>query len=384
MKLFAVVLFVFTAHLCYCYAGRALEKGEVPKHLNRLNKRPVKTIKSPDGDIIDCIHISHQPAFDHPLLKNHTIKMRPSYHPNWKKDGDIKNASTVGPLSSSTPITQLWQSNGKCPERTIPIRRTKSGSVKNYGKKSLPVAKTSSIDVELINANNADNGHEYATVYAEGPLYGGKATFNVWNPKVEGYNELSLGQLWIVGGSQSLEAGWQLDGYVNTGCYNLDCGYFMQTNNEIVIGGSISPTSQVGGSQYDITIFIWKDQRDGDWWLQVGDAVIGYWPTSKFPHLSDGASRVYFGGEIINDNLDGHHTTTQMGSSRFPEEGFGKASYVKNIQTVDESITLKTPEDLKTYVSVKSCYDIMTSNEDIDNWGSYFFYGGPGLNDRCP
>lgn len=31
--------------------------------------------QSPDGDIIDCVHISHQPAFDHPFLKNHTIQV---------------------------------------------------------------------------------------------------------------------------------------------------------------------------------------------------------------------------------------------------------------------------------------------------------------------
>ena len=34
--------------------------------------------QSPDGDIIDCVHISHQPAFDHPLLKNHTIQVSQS------------------------------------------------------------------------------------------------------------------------------------------------------------------------------------------------------------------------------------------------------------------------------------------------------------------
>lgn len=31
--------------------------------------------QSPDGDIIDCVHMSHQPAFDHPHLKNHTIQV---------------------------------------------------------------------------------------------------------------------------------------------------------------------------------------------------------------------------------------------------------------------------------------------------------------------
>lgn len=32
-------------------------------------------MQSPDGDIIDCVHVSHQPAFDHPHLKNHTIQV---------------------------------------------------------------------------------------------------------------------------------------------------------------------------------------------------------------------------------------------------------------------------------------------------------------------
>lgn len=31
--------------------------------------------QSPDGDFIDCVHISHQPAFDHPFLKDHKIQV---------------------------------------------------------------------------------------------------------------------------------------------------------------------------------------------------------------------------------------------------------------------------------------------------------------------
>lgn len=31
--------------------------------------------QSPDGDVIDCVHISLQPAFDHPFLKDHTIQV---------------------------------------------------------------------------------------------------------------------------------------------------------------------------------------------------------------------------------------------------------------------------------------------------------------------
>ncbi|VAI85761.1 unnamed protein product [Triticum turgidum subsp. durum] len=37
--------------------------------LGRLNKPTLKTIKSPDGDLIDCVPSHLQPAFDHPMLK---------------------------------------------------------------------------------------------------------------------------------------------------------------------------------------------------------------------------------------------------------------------------------------------------------------------------
>ncbi|KAJ0865647.1 putative neprosin activation peptide [Helianthus annuus] len=70
---FVVVLYVFmAARLCYTGNNRSSgshENVEVQKLLNSLNKPAVKSIKSSDGDIMDCVRISDQPAFDHPLLK---------------------------------------------------------------------------------------------------------------------------------------------------------------------------------------------------------------------------------------------------------------------------------------------------------------------------
>ncbi|KAG6527875.1 hypothetical protein ZIOFF_010009 [Zingiber officinale] len=51
-------------------------RAEVQRHLKKLNKQVIKSIKSPDGDIIDCVHISKQPAFNHLLLKNHTVQAK--------------------------------------------------------------------------------------------------------------------------------------------------------------------------------------------------------------------------------------------------------------------------------------------------------------------
>ncbi|KAK9069846.1 hypothetical protein SSX86_010242 [Deinandra increscens subsp. villosa] len=362
---------------------------EASKHLNGLNKHPVKSIKSSDGDIIDCIHILHQPAFDNPLLKNHTIKMSPSYHP--KGINSIKNGS------SSPPFAQLWHSNGKCPKGTIPIRRTTKDDifVQNHQKKS-------PLDSKL---DDFRSNHEWAHAILdkEGQYYGTQATFNVWNPRVQIPNDLSLGQLWVLSQYETIEVGWQVlpsmygdtttrffifwtnDGYQNVNCYNLNCQGFIQTNNKIVIGGSISPTSEFNGAQYDITILVWKDPKDGNWWLEVDGTIIGYWPSSLYRQLSKYAYMLDWGGEVVNVKADGLHTTTQMGSGHFSGEGLGRASYIKNIQIIDESNSnpLRSPKHLIPQASRKECYDVTLGNNDIDDWGTYFFFGGPGRNEKC-
>ena len=50
----------------------------------------------------------------------------------------------------------------------------------------------------------------------------------------------------------------QTDSYQATGCYNLLCAGFVQTNSRIAIGAAISPVSSFLTNQYDITILIWK------------------------------------------------------------------------------------------------------------------------------
>lgn len=402
--------FLFLGLISLCCAGRqppeTRQKLEVHKHLKRLNKPALKTIESPDGDTIDCVHISQQPAFDHPFLKDHKIQMRPNYHPEGLYD-DNKVASE-GKGRPNT-VHQLWHVSGQCPPDTIPIRRTKkddvlrASSVKRYGKKkrrSIPVPR--SADPDLVN----ESGHQHAIAYVEGDkYYGAKATINVWEPKIQQANEFSLSQIWVLGGSfgedlNSIEAGWQVspdlygdnntrlftywtsDAYQATGCYNLLCSGFIQINSEIAMGASISPVSALRNSQYDISILVWKDPKEGNWWMQFGNGyVLGYWPSFLFSYLAESASMIEWGGEVVNSEPDGHHTSTQMGSGRFPEEGFGKASYFRNIQVVDSSNNLKAPKEIGTFTEQSNCYDVQTgSNGD---WGHYFYYGGPGKNANC-
>ncbi|KAG2562298.1 hypothetical protein PVAP13_8KG255400 [Panicum virgatum] len=296
----------------------------------------------------------------------------------------------------------------KCPENTIPIRRTKeedilwASAVRSYGKKM-----TRSIQ-NLVSVNdlarNISIGHQHAVAYAqEDKYYGTNATINLWQPMIKRANDFSLAQLWITGGPyncdlNTIEAGWQVsqeiygdnntrlfiywtsDGYNKKGCYNLMCPGFIQINNKIAIGGSISPVSIYGGSQYDINIFIRKDPKDGNWWLEVDSYVLGYWPSSIFSFLADSASNIIWGGEVYTH--DAGQTSTQMGSGHFPEEGLGRAAYIKNIQVIDSSNNIKSPNGVHLIAKQPNCYNVQSSNNS--DWGTYIYYGGAGKNPNCP
>ncbi|CAL5382310.1 unnamed protein product [Camellia sinensis] len=114
--------------------------------------------------------------------------------------------------------------------------------------------------------------------------------------------------------------------------------------------------------------------------MQFGNEVVGYWPTSLFSYLTDSASVIQWGGEVLNLESGGQHTTTQTGSGHFPEEGFGKASYIKNIQIVDGSNNLIAPISDSTSADQSNCYNVQMGNNS--DWGNYIYYGGPGRNPK--
>ncbi|CAA0823252.1 Protein of Unknown Function (DUF239 [Striga hermonthica] len=401
-RAFLVFVFLLLAPLHGGASAAARRSLEVKRRLGRLNKPSVKSIKSPDGDIIDCVHISHQPAFDHPIFQNHTIQMRPSYHPEKLLLTESKNEA--GPK----PMAQLWHMNGRCPEGTVPMRRTKkedlfrASSINKYGKKnkkSMP--RPTSDDAPEPNLVN-QNGHQHAIAYVEGDAYyGAKATINVWNPKIQQSNEFSLSQLWILGGSfasdlNSIEAGWQVSpdlyGDNNTRLFTywtVSLIWIHQYNK--IIKGSILHLKKVKLKlnnigkidKISVCFLIVIDPKEGNWWMQFGNEhVLGYWPGFLFSYLSESASMVEWGGEVVNSQSDGQHTTTQMGSGHFSEEGFGKASYVRNIQVVDSSNNLRAPKDIGIFTEQSSCYNVQLGNNG--GWGNFFYYGGPGRNIDCP
>ncbi|RHN41653.1 putative neprosin [Medicago truncatula] len=332
---------------------------------------------SPDGDIIDCVLTHKQPAFDHPLLKG-TKPLDPPKRP--RADNQIDNMSD---------IFQLWSLSGEsCPEGTIPIRRVteqdllRANSISKFGSKLV---------------DGVYREYAYGSVNGDG-YTGAKANLNVWSPKTENKDEYSLAKISL--SSQSGETVevyenlykdrlsrlfiyWTADKDGKTGCYNLLCSGFIQTNRKIVIGGTLT-ASAINRNQFDVALKIWKDPFVANWWLEYGSGnVVGYWPSRLFNELKGEAYFAQFGGEVLNLMRSGSHTTTQMGSGNFQSLGYRKSAYIRNMQV---SVNVKnTWIDLPdpNYAALRpKCYSIRGAYSK--KWGNYLYYGGPGHNDNCP
>lgn len=257
----------------------------------------------------------------------------------------------------------------RCPANTIPMRATSSTT-----------------------AQSSSAPHEWAAAYSYVENRGGRAVFNVWNPFVETPGEFSLAQLWLVGatnkGQQSLEAGWhvfpslygdnrtRLFIYASVagvpgGCYNLDCGRFVQTSSAAILGGPLACTSTDGGAQCEVALEYARSDA-GDWWLRVDGTWIGYYPAALFDPagLGRSAAAVEAGGEIVNAAAPGTHTATSMGSGRPPSDGYGHAAYVRDIQYLDMGNNYRDVPSLGT--TSPNNYPGVVVN------GTTIFYGGPG------
>ncbi|GMY28822.1 hypothetical protein FCV25MIE_24064 [Fagus crenata] len=389
--------------------------SEVDRKLKLLNKPAVKSIKSEDGDIIDCVDIYKQPAFDHPKLRNHKIQMRPSI---------TFATETSSTINESYPVlSQTWQKSGSCPKGTIPIRRIRrhellsADSLEHFGRdgprtsSSFAVNTTNNKSSHFVDINSTKflRIPNYSAAYlitTEGNYIGARGNINLWNPEVEYSDEYTTGQIWLTSGLvdnfESIEAGWMVnpmffgttnvrlfvrwtrDGYQTTGCINLACAGFVHTNSRIALGATFNYISQQHGSQWQINLRFDHDPSTGNWWLQFSDEVIGYWPAEILSYLKEKASIVAWGGEVYREHVwpDKPHTATAMGSGQFPSSGlFGNACYIASIRIVDDSIQVKYPDPVSYIVDEPNCYNALIDQDDPEN--PFFYFGGPGLCANC-
>lgn len=135
--------------------------------------------------------------------------------------------------------------------------------------------------------------------------------------------EYSAAQIWVANGDyldESVEAGWIVhphnygdnatrffiywtaDNSNTTGCFNLICQGFVQTNSEIVLGSKLD-VSSFEGQQYNISLFMYWDKNTQNWWLEYDGKQVGYWPSELFRVLKQSAATVHWGGEVQSNFL---------------------------------------------------------------------------------
>ncbi|KAL9226864.1 hypothetical protein vseg_002627 [Gypsophila vaccaria] len=398
---------------------------DVDGKIKAMRKPPVKSIKSSDGDVIDCVDIHHQPAFHHPALKNHSIQMRPSF--NIKQDAMNNNKKST---SLKMP-QQTWQKSGNCPKGTIPIRRVRKsdllrfGNPERFGKKNPPTAANSTNNRQtyldrtvVVNDYNVTLGplpkHSSALLVATVVHYtGSRGDIMIYNPQIARWDEYSSAQLWLQNGIpndfESVESGWMVnqmlygdtrtrlftywthDGSRHTGCFDLVCAGFVQTSSVVSLGTGFDTVTTPGGDDiYGFGVEIKKDSNTGNWWLTMNDNVtVGYWPASLFSDVfaQQGATILQWGGDVFSADIrKTPHTTTAMGSGLYLSVNPYYNCFIEHIRVLQDPTgpwLLPNPEYVGTYVDEKQCYG---ANFYVPGYMSepVLFFGGPGQNPQCP
>jgi len=188
MILFAMTLLLLSNGI-YVEAEARRTLLKVERKLKLLNKPAIKSIKSEDGDIIDCVDINKQPAFDHPALKNHTIQMRPTSNIAFE-------TSSTKNESSWLMLSQTWTRSGSCPKGTVPIRRIqredllRADSLEHFGRNGPRILSTANITNLQIQEVGPPTGHSGARLLTQTVnIVGAKADLNLWSPRVESAEE---------------------------------------------------------------------------------------------------------------------------------------------------------------------------------------------------
>jgi hypothetical protein len=369
-------------------------KAHLVQRYQGINAR--HTFVDDHGQIFDCIPIEQQPGAKASGGQIATPPELPGAHPP---------AGTAHRPQLSADRQDPFGNAMSCPVGTVPVRRitleemTRFKSLRHFFQKSPaggslpPRPGRTQIPGPAPEAPPAVQAHKYAHAYQTVPNLGGHSALNIWAPAV-GNEVFSLAQQWYVGFDpvlQTAEVGWQVfpqkyqttqpvlfiywtaDNYQNTGCYNLDCQAFVQTNPQWAIGGALPNVSTPGGPQFDLEVAFYLYQ--GNWWLYLSGQPVGYYRATQYGAgpMATGAAEIDYGGETVNTD-----SWPPMGSGAFASAGNGQAAYQRDIFYFPTAGTA-VPATLTPQEPSPNCYTLQLLSGNAP-WNNYFFFGGPGGN----
>jgi hypothetical protein len=178
-----------------------------------------------------------------------------------------------------------------------------------------------------------------------------------------------------------LFAYYTADSYVNTGCYDYDCGAFVQVSGNQFLGVALSPVSVSGGEQDELTI-LWG-WFDGNWSLAVDGTWVGYYPGQLYGggDMATNSDAIAFGGEYVCvPGMTDAYCPSPMGSGCLGAFGYPYAAYQRQIWYFDGAYNVNPGTGLNSFVNdcIGATSTIGPYCDGVGDFGVYFFFGGPG------
>jgi len=283
---------------------------------------------------------------------------------------------------------------GECTPGTVPMMRVSLDRVLRHATLAHFFAKSPNGPADL---NATESRHKYAHAYQTVDNTGGESDLGIWSPD----GDFTLSQQWYTagcgsaGGLQTAECGnvvfdskdavlflyYTNNGYAcHSGCYNLDCTGFVQTNHKYYLGKGWTHYSSDGDRYYAKFSFFLSG---GNWWFSLDGNFVGYYPTSVYSGICSGgmanlARDVDYGGEVAHY---GTNNWPQMGSGMFASAGWSHAAAHSSIRYYDTDGKYYSDATLTTDAEDLSCFTIDEYEHDT-NVGTWFTFGG-GPSDGC-
>ncbi|KAI8569574.1 hypothetical protein RHMOL_Rhmol02G0288600 [Rhododendron molle] len=350
------------------------EDPELENQLKLVNKPAVKIIKTQYGDIYDCVDFYKQPAFDHPLLKNHSFhfEMTPTLLPKRKRNQVS---------SEDEKRVHIGLIGGGCPGGTVPIRRVTKEDL---------IRETNASEVMSFANDQALRAH-YAVVRTRGgqnKFNGAGATLSLHNPRVSG-RQYSAARVKLINGADSIEVGWRVDptlygdsktrGFIRldagqSHCFNARCPGFILVKSDIPLDLVYPQISIPGKAVYEVPLYIDRDLANGNWWLLMGldNTEVGFWPKRIFTGLAEMASYAVWGGEVFGPPGT---PTPGMGNGAFPRHDTHYDSYFKNVEVMDGGGRNIDAYNTETFTDDNNKYEVYDIGHS--NLRHLVLYGGP-------
>ncbi|XP_057443497.1 uncharacterized protein LOC130735575 [Lotus japonicus] len=382
----AIFLFLLVSLCIQCYevnGGRIHHQSK-----QQLQLHDYQNFQPSIDDSFDCVDMYNQPAFQHPVLKNHKIQLFPTFL-----------RTTMQNRSSSFSKAVKYQNFiRECPPRKVPILKTTT-------RQKMVTKSSSKSQLDGFNEYSESNpGHHFATLETTQDMMfrGGSARIGTYNLSLQ-ENQYNIPGIWIQSGPptelNSIQVGtgvhpslygdhqirvtayWTADGYHKTGCYNYQCPGFVQVHRGAGFEGVLLHSSEIGTlHKFSWIVKVKQDKVTGNWWCIGGEDLValGYWPKEIFTHLRQGSSLIKYGGETF---APPNMISPPMGSGRLPKELFKNSCFISNLEIVDSNyneVKVK-PKDMKSNCdTTPNCYDVLYRGYEGSLYRQAFLFGGPG------